>query len=199
MSEPVSDPLRELFKRELDKFATEAAEVDSTISPGRIEALATLAKLIEARDSLQPKSRNWGVAVVLLCTLSIASVLLFVRVRETEIELDVSLAQLSFSLAKPQVLSGVMNLSALGIAGLRDVQLPPSRGQSPGTSQGWSNSASAVSLAPSSLGGRRGTVTLASLLFPADARLTLGRSDVANQYRLSTNAANLPLQAAVYG
>jgi hypothetical protein len=198
MSGPAKDPLRELFERELNKCTTEAAEVDSTIPPGRIEALSTLAKLIETRNSIQPKSRNREPVLVFLGTLAVASVLLFVRVRETEIELDVSLAQLSFTLAKPQVLNGVMNLAALGIAGLRDVQLPPSAGQSPGTSAGVSDSAS-VLLTPSSLGRRRGTVTLASVLLPANARVTLGRSDVANQYRLSTNATNLPLQAAVHG
>ena len=47
-----------------------------------------------------------------------------------------------------------MNLSALGVAGVPDVELPPSRGQSKGTSANSSNSVSAVSLTASSVGPR---------------------------------------------
>jgi hypothetical protein len=197
MSNPAKDPLRELFKRELDAFAVESTGTEGIISSGRIEALTGLAKLIETRDSLQRKPRNWLAALVLLVTLVAASVLLFARVSETEIELDVSLAQLSFALAEAQVLSGPVNLSALGISGLRDVQLPqsPSRSVSAGTDY----AAPAVSLTPSSAGERRGSLTLAPLVLPAGARLKLGRSDVANQYQLSTNATNLIFQAAAYG
>lgn len=197
MSDSAKDPLRELFQRELDAFTAEATQTDGIISPGRIEVLSGLAKLIETRDSLRPKPRNWWAAVVLLGTLLVASVLLFVRVPETDIALDVSLAQLSFVLTNAQVLSGATNLSALGISGLRDVQLPPA-GQS-GATMNRNYPASAVSLAASSAGQRRGTVTLAPLVLPAGSRLTLRRSDVANQYQLSTSAAHLTLQATAYG
>lgn len=199
MPDPVSDPLRELFKRELGKFEAESTEADGAIPQGRIEALSALAKVIEARDSIQSKPRSRGAALVLLGTLAIVSVLLFVRVRQTEIELDVSLSQLSFSLTKSQALSGAMNLSAIGIAGLRDVELPPSSDQSKGGGANLSSPASAFSLAASTLGPRRGTLTLTPLLLPANVRSTLGLSDVANQYHMSLRTADLPLRITAYG
>ena len=199
MSEPVKDPLRELFRRELDAFAAEATQTDSMVSPGRIEALSGLAKLIEARDSLRPKPRNWWAALVLFSTLGVVSLLLFARVRETDIELDILLAQVSFSLAKAQALTAAIDLSALGISGLQNIQLPPSSGESPSVNTNLSDSAPAVSLTASSAGERHGTVTLAPLSLQADTRLILGPADVANQYRLSMNATNLLLHAAVYG
>jgi hypothetical protein len=199
MSNPAKDPLRELFKRELDAFAVESTRTEGIISSGRIETLTGLAKLIETRDSLQPKPRNWWAALVLLVTLVVASVLLFARVGETEIELDVSLAHLSFALAKALVLSGPVNLSALGISGLRDVQFPQSQGPPRSARADTDYAAPAVSLTPSSAGERRGSLTLSPLVLPAGARLKLGRSDVANQYQLSTNATNLIFQAAAYG
>jgi hypothetical protein len=177
-----------LLQRELDVFAAETAQSEDPVSPDRVEALNGLAKLIETRDSLSPKTRNWWVAFVFLGTLIAASVLLFVRVRETEIELDVAVTELSFSLARAQAPSGAMNLSALGVSGLQDIELPLSSGQ-----------ASAVSLTPATSKRRSGTVTLSPLFLPADSRLTLRRSDVANQYQLWTTGINLRLQATAEG
>lgn len=189
MPGPVKDPLRDLLTRELDSLAMQAAGTETSVMAARIEALNGLAKLIETRDGLQPKPRNWWPAAVLLATLTITSVLLFARITSTEIELDVSLAQLTFTLTKAQAISGALDLSSLGVSGLGDVQLP----QSP------LSPVPAVSLAASTAGPRHGVVSLSPLLLPADAQVTLAYSDVANQYRLSANAPNLAFEAAVYG
>jgi hypothetical protein len=188
MAHPANDPLRESFKRELDALAAETAQSPGPIPPDRVAALNGLAKLIEARDSLKPRKRNWSLALVFVATLLIVSVLLFVRVRETEIELDVSLTQLSFSFAQAQVLCGALNLSALGVSGLESVEFSSSRSE-----------AAAVSLLSSTLKQRTGTVTLAPLPLPAGSHVTVSRLDGANQFQLSTSAAHLSFQATADG
>src|SRR6266567_7554225 len=193
------DPLRELLKRELDALAAEVAGTESSVSPNRIEMLNGLAKLIETRDSLRSKPRNWWPALVLAGTLVIVSVLLFVRVRETEIELDISVAQLSFALANAQVLSSAADLSTLGISGLRDAELPKSQSPSGNEIASTHPLGPVLFLTTSAEGEHRGNVTLAPLVLPSDARVRLACSDVANQYRLSANTMNLKFEAAVYG
>jgi hypothetical protein len=191
------DPLRELLKRELDAFSTDSTGADANISPGRIEMLNNLAKLVETRDSLQPRPRNWWPPLILAGTLIIVSVLLFGRVRETDIELEISVAQLDFELEKSEVLSSAANLSMLGVSGIKNVRLPQSDlEESISSSNGQ---VTVLSLAALTLGTRRGNVTLAPLVLPAHARVRLNRSEVANQYNLSTNVANLRFEAAAYG
>jgi len=199
MRERTRDPLRELLKREIDAFSVEAGRDAGNFSTQRLEALGHLARLIEIRNSLRPKPRNWRAALVLLGTLVVVSLLLFARVSETEIELEVSLAESSFALANDQVLTTVMELSALGVSGLRGIQLPLSRGELGDTAQALNKPAPAISLARSSAGKRQGTVTLAPLSMPAGTRVTLYHSEVPNQCQLSTNAAGLTLQVAVDG
>lgn len=191
------EPLRELLKRELDAMAAEAAKSDSSISAERVEMLNHLSKLVEVRDSLQPKPRNWWPPLILVVTLVITSVLLFARVRETEIELEVSATDVNFTLDKSEVVSSAANLLTLGVSGLENVQMPPSPGETAIASA--NQQVSVMSLSASTAAGRRGTVTLAPLVLQSDARVRLGCSEVANQYNLSTNAANLKLEATADG
>lgn len=199
MRERKRDPLRELLDREIEAFTAEASRDAGNLSAQRIERLGQLARLIEIRNSSRPKPRNWGAALVLMCTLAVVSVLLFARIPETDIELNVSLAEASFALAKDQVVTNAMELSALGASGLRSVQLPRSRGESRDTSQTLEEPGPAISLTCSSVGTRHGTVTLAPLLLAAGTRVTLHYSELPNQGQLSTNAANLAFQATVDG
>jgi hypothetical protein len=195
MAESPKDALRDLFDRELDALTAQASEIDAAALSTKVETLNRLAKLIEIRDAAKPKPRNWWPAGVLVFTMAIASVLLFARIGSAEIELDATLAQLSFVLTKAQALTGYIDLSSLGVSGLREVQLP----------QAGFIAASSVSLTAAAPGQRHGAVSLSPLLLPAGADVTLSYSEVPNQYRIEVSllppkaTANLPLQATANG
>jgi hypothetical protein len=199
MRERTKDPLREVFEREVESLAAEAAKDSPTLPAERIEALAHLARLVEFRSSSRQKSRNWWAALVFVGTLAIVSVLLFARVPTTDIELELSLAEFSFVLAKDQALTGTMGLSALGASGLGRVQTPESRGPFLEQSQAPGDSATAVSVTPFSRGTRQGSLTLAPVPLPAGARVTVQRPDLPNQCRLSTTVPGLIIEATVNG
>lgn len=195
MAESPKDALRDLFDRELDALTAQASEIDAAALSTSVETLNRLAKLIEIRDAARRKPRNWWPAGVLVFTMAIASVLLFARIGSVEIELDATLTQLSFILTKAQALTGYIDLSSLGVSGLREVQLP----------QAGFIAASSVSLTAAPSGQRQGAVSLSPLLLPAGADVTLSYSEVPNQYRIEVSllppkaTANLPLQATVNG
>jgi hypothetical protein len=199
MRERTKDPLREVFEREVESLAAEAAKDSPTLPAERIEALAHLARLVEFRSSSRQKSRNWWAALVFVGTLAIVSVLLFARVPTTDIELELSLAEFSFVLAKDQALTGTMGLSALGASGLGRIQTPESRGPFLEQSQAPGDSATAVSVTPFSRGTRQGSLTLAPVPLPAGARVTVQRPDLPNQCRLSTTVPGLIIEATVNG
>lgn len=180
------DPLRERLRSLLDAAATKAVREDP--SGEDMETIARLAKLIELREQARPKLRNRWPALALAGTLGMVSVLLFMHVGETEIELEVASTDLTFALEKEQAATGTLDLAALGVAGAQAVELPvPEAGSR------------AVSLARASQGGRQGSVTLAPLVLAAGAKVTIARSDVSNQYELLAHAPGLAVEAAVNG
>lgn len=199
MRERTKDPLREVFEREVESLAAEAAKNAQELPAERIEALAHLARLVEFRSSSRPKSRNWWAALVFVGTLAIVSVLLFARVPATDIELELSLSEFSFVLAKDQALTGTTELSALGASGLGRIQTPDSRSPFLSQSQAPGDSTTAISLTPFSRGTRQGSLTLAPVPLPAGARVTVQRPNLPNQCRLSTTVPGLILEATVNG
>jgi hypothetical protein len=184
------DPLRELLDRQLSAFCAKAGHKDASISSDEMESIAHLARLIALRDSMRPKRRNWPAAIVLAGTLAIVSVLLFARIGETEIELDVSASGAAFAVPHEQAVSGAMDLASLGMSGAQPVELP---------FPGAGSEQAALSLTRASAGGRQGSVTLSPIVLPAGGRIALRRSDVANQYELLAGSPGLNIQVAVYG
>jgi len=183
------DPLRDLLNREVEAFAAAAQEAKDGLSAQRLETIARLAKVIEIRDAARRTRRNWWPALVFVGTVAVLSVLCFATVRETEIELEIWAGQISFTLAKEQVVTETLAVSSLGVSGVRTVELPQSEEVQP----------SAISVTPGAEGGRSGSLTLAPLSFPANASLRLQRLDSAKRFRLSTNAAGLAVQATIAG
>lgn len=180
------DPLRERLRRELDAAA---AKADTEGASGvDLEAIARLAKLVELRDEARPKPRNWWPALALAGTLGIVSVLLFMHVRETDIELEVASTDLAFALEKEQAATGTLDLAALGVAGAQAVEVPIENA-----------GPRAISLARASRGGRQGSVTLAPLVLASGAKLRLARSDISNQWELTARGPGFPVEAAVNG
>jgi len=191
------DQLRDLLRQQAETACDEAAHPDGKVSPERVDELKRLANLIEIYDATHSQSsrKRWPIIVALGITLLIVSVLIFARVAETEIELDLSLSEVGFDLPRRQVLADTMGLSALGASGLRDVQLPEDSAigeQSP-------RSSDRVRLSVASAGKRQGSINLATLMLPSETRVWLRHTGLPNQYRLSLKGANLELRADVNG
>ena len=192
------DQLRALFDRELAAVVADAADPTHTPPEGRLAALVHIASLIQSRDAALPKKRRRAPAVLLIVTMALVSLLLFARVRTTEIELEASLDELTFTLSSDQVLTASMELASLGMSGLHSVQLPASSGEPENLSHA-DGSTPAVSLASTTLGPRRGTVSLAPLAVASGSRVTLRGSEPRGQYRMSIAASNLKVEATLQG
>ena len=67
---------------------------------------------------------RWLPALVFFTTLVVASVLLFVRVSTTSIELNGTFTGLGFVSAQQQPLGRPMRVAAFGVAGAKSVQFP---------------------------------------------------------------------------
>lgn len=126
MPQTLGDQLRDLLAQQVRAATDEAVRSGGQVPAEQVDALSRLARLVELYQTAQPPParKRWPVVMALGITLVVVSLLLFARVRETEIEADLSLSEASFVLPTQQVLTDAMDLSTLGVSGLRDIELP---------------------------------------------------------------------------
>ena len=192
--------LRELLHQQVEAAENAAARSQGQIPAAQVESLERLARLVSICDSEQPKTirSRWPSVAILLGTLTVVSVLLYVRVSETEIELDAALSEVTFVLQQQQPLIPQVSLVTLGASGLREIQLPASRRHdaqvisSPDTE-------SDISLSVRSDDKVRGTLNIALLTLPIGARVDVSSGEMSNQWQLSIERAEGELSATVNG
>jgi hypothetical protein len=195
------DQLRNLLHHKARAVRGEAIETGGQVTAEALEGLGRLAHLVELCEAAEPPPlRNRLPMVAALgITLLIVSILLFARVSETEIELELTLSEVGFVLPKEQVLSHRIPLLSLGIAGLREIELPRAQdreAQTLGASDGIGN---AIRLSIDLKDSRRSTLSLAPLILPKGTEVWLYRAEVPHKYRLSLKVPELVLRADVNG
>jgi hypothetical protein len=201
MPKTTGDQLRDMLSRQIQAASDEAVRSGGQVSAEQVETLGRLARLVDLHQSAQPPSarKRWPVAVALGSTLLVVSLLVFARVAETEIELDLALSEASFVLPTQQVLAESMNLVSLGVSGLSEAQLPQVRNRESQTLQSSDNAEVALRLLAILDGKRLGSVTLAPLALPAETRVWVRHTGLPRQYRLSLKASDLKLRADING
>jgi hypothetical protein len=136
----------------------------------------------DRRDAAPPAPRpnRWLPAAIFAATLVIASVLLFVRVPTTAIELNGTFTGFGFVSAQEQQLNRPLNVAALGIIGLKDAQLPDEVAAPVGA-------VTAIRIAVDSARDARrpGSIVVDRIIVPAGTHVWLSRTDLPRQYRLS--------------
>jgi hypothetical protein len=129
--------------------------------------------------SVAATPNRWLPALVFFLTLVIASVLLFVRVSTTPIELIGSFSGIGFVSARQQPLGRPMRVDALGISGAKEMELPE---EVPSTS-----GATALRVAVDEpVGGPlRGSILVDRIMVPEGTQVMLTQTGTPSQYRLS--------------
>jgi hypothetical protein len=197
---PERDRLRELLHRRAGAAGERAVEAGE-VSREQLDDLERLARLVAIRDATRPspRARRWPLAAGLALTLAIVSVLLFARTPETEIELDAEVSEVSFTASGAQPLADALAVTSVGVAGLREIQLPRARDRDAETltaSPGEADRAIRLSLPD---GARAGTITLAAVSVPGATRVWLRAARAPREYRVSLRGPEIVLRADVAG
>jgi len=192
--------LRAFLARQTRAASEEAVRSGGQVAPQQVETLERLARLVALHEALQqaPSRHRWRLLLAFGTTLLIISALLFARVAETEIELDLVLSEVGFALPTPQKLTDVMVLSALGVSGLRGIQLPQARSTDAQVLVSG-NAGAGLRLSVASEGGHQGSISLETLLVPTGTRVWVRNTGLPREYRLSLKSTGLELRAAVNG
>jgi hypothetical protein len=132
-----------------------------------------------AAPAASPRPNRWLPASLFAVTLVVASVLLFTRVPTTTIEFGGSFTGLGFVSAVEQPLNRPLDVTAVGVAGLKGAQLPDEM-------EVQNDGLLAVRISiDSTKDGKRGSIVVDRIVVPAGTHVWLSRTDLPRQYRLS--------------
>ena len=190
--------LQKLLYRKVKMVSKEVLRTDGRLPDSQLSTLEHLLRLTEITNAAQPAPRRWLIFGIIIFTLSIVSVLVFVRMPETDIELDLTLSGISFVLPKQQELVDAMTISELGISGLKKIVIPRARGSTEKTISS-DNGFVGIKLSNVIPESQSGTITLAPLVLQSGSQIWLRRTEVTKQYRLSLKNSGLNLKAFVNG
>jgi hypothetical protein len=182
-AEEASGRLRALYGERVREACESAIDHDGKVPADCIENLNRLKQLTEiAGDSARTGLHRHGIAAfALLSTLTVSSILLFVRMRQTEIGLDVALSEVAFYLEGKQTLAPTAHLPSVGVSGLRKIELSDLTGAEGRTiASGDGSAAIRLSLQEK----EKGSITLQEVELPSATRASL-RAVGAQSYQLS--------------
>jgi len=187
------DPLRDTLARKIRQIAEEAAAREGEVPPDQLEALNRLARLIELRDEMFAATPSrWPIVTILAATVVVVGLLLFLRVPETEVEIQALVSETAMTLAQAQTATHTLQLAELGASGLHDIQ------QVDEELVGWVKSPQNQSAVRVAAEGS-GTITLNPLNLPAGVELGIDAEHSPDQYRLVLRDAATILRATMQG
>jgi hypothetical protein len=195
------DQLGDLLQRQVEAVGNETISSGGQVSADQVEALGRLARIVEIHRAAQPAvvRKRWPAAVLFGSTLLIASILLFAHVRDTEIELDLIVSEVSFISPTQQTLAETMQLSTLGVSGLQEIQLPGTPNEGAETHGSPDGGESGVRLSVNSVQQRRGSINLATVVLTKENHVWLRYTGPPRQYRMSLKGSPSEFRADVLG
>lgn len=190
--------LRDLLTGKTTQLADESLKSKGSVNSEELKEVENLSRLIKVYEAQHPPEppKRWPVALVLVGTLAVLSFLLFARVPETEIELDIQLTEAGFTLTQRQMLTNAWEIETLGLSGLREAQVPRSSQLPRQNFEADQNSGLSLLLANGAK--TQGSLTLSAITLLPGTAVTV-QPKKANQYRLSFKGTPLNLQASVFG
>jgi hypothetical protein len=193
--------LRNLVRARAKALRAEAIRSGGSIPHEQLEELQRLASLAGIYDAAQPvpPRKRWPLIALFTFTLVLVSILLFVRRRSTEIELDLHVTELGFVLPERQLLNEPLGLAALGISGLKEIQLPRGRSSEAATLTSGREFESGINFEVATENQSRGEVGLPELILPAGTHLSFKKTDLPGQYRWALQGTGFDLRADVVG
>jgi hypothetical protein len=189
--------LHELLRENATQLQDEALRCNGAVPPGELESLERLARLVKVSDEarITRVRSHWPIVALFAASLLIVSVLLFTGPGSTEIQMDLHVDQLSFTLSQRQLLSGPLRLTSLGLTGIGAVDLPRTQNSDAKTLVAGHDFDSGIALTVLPMG----ELDYPELVLPEHSRITVEKSDIPLTYRLTLPSANVRFSADANG
>jgi|GEM_PF-2875575 len=175
----LSAMLRNLVKKHVEEGISEALRSEGSVGSEQLRKLRRLARLAEISEGLKLEAnrRRWPIAALLAAvTLIIVSVLL-VHKPSTEIDLDLKLSSVQFTVNDQQpITNSLSGLSKIDVNGVTQIKAGAK------VLDVGRDSASVSSVVS---GKRVGKITLAALIPPAGTRVWLSHTSITHEFHVS--------------
>ena len=196
MRRSAGEQIKNLLYRKLQTISEDVLEGKGRPDSEQMASLERLMQLVKMHEAAPPPRKRWPVIVIFGFILLTLSFLLFFRVPKTEIEMELEVSGISFELPARQAMTDIMELSALGVSGLKAIRLPRSKGRE---MQTLSKADDAIRLFPDQDEKACGTITLATLAVQEGTRISVHAAENFQQYRLAVKEENLTIRVNVHG
>ncbi len=112
--------LRELLQRKATETRAAALRNEGKVSAEQLDDLERLARLVGIGDDAKPAllRERWPLVAAFVVTLGLVSVLVFVPMPTTEIELELKAEEVGFDLPTRRTLTTGLKVTAIGASGL---------------------------------------------------------------------------------
>ena len=193
--------LQKLLSQKANALSEEAIRAGGKIDVSQLEELERLERLVKAQASASKPRRKmqWSFLFVFIATLLIVSLLLFMRVSTTDIELKILVSETSFRIPKQQFLTNLMRLSSLGISGLKKIDLPRSENKVAHEFYATDGSEFSIQLSDSDSLQQTGTLTLGAIPLTTNTFVWLRAGEQPGQFGLTIKDTDLIIHAGVNG
>lgn len=182
----------------------ELAELKDMVARGEevpVQRLASTERLIRLEELLKQTRRRrsrWPVVVLLGGALAIMSILLFTRVPEIGVELELVVSELGFKFSDSGVLADSMSLTSIGVTGVDAIRLPRTRNMDRRDVPTGQQSKMAVRLGKPPDNPSGSVLTIAPLQVDKEARVWIERSGDSS-YRFSIDGEENRISVHAYG
>jgi hypothetical protein len=184
-SDPGNNYLRELLQKKLAELNESATGKSEEIPAEELASVERLSRVVRLADELNAPSSRWPPVLALLVALLIVSLLMLIRVAETEVTLEAAVTEMSFTLPAEKPVMGRSGVAQLGVSGLDDLKISPE--VIPGFSGARGNSRT-IRLAVSSNAISGSALSTATLIPPSGTKVWFSHTGVPRGYRLSLKA-----------
>lgn len=212
------EKLRKLLRNKAEELRDTALRAEREKSPD-ITSLEEASKILQLCEATRVRLSHdfWLVVIVCLLIVLFVSGFLYLRVGKTEVELELALTDLEFTLSQPMLLIDTLHLSELGFLELAQVQLPRLQEHEqqilrvPGDGLGFALKFAAFEEKNLHANEENSTkqeqisenvITLTSLYLPADTVIHVRWLEAQNTYRLKiapADSAAMDIQISLNG
>lgn len=195
------EELRRSLRQRTIKAIERARSDDHDAPKADVESLERVERLLDLHARLEPKDpprRSWAFGIILAVTLAVVSALLFIRTSRTNIELELDVTEVAFTLPSEQVLFATLPLTSLGASGFARVTLPHvmDEEQPVGPDE---DAGGGIRLTTTEAEGRRGSIAIVQLRPRSGAHVRLQLMNEAGLYRLILEHTGTPIEVGLDG
>lgn len=179
--------LTRLLKLKLKKANEKSQGVEGNIDESHLDELEAITRLLKLNTLVSKHSfRNkMFIASSFIVTLGIVSLLVFVKIPETQVEMNLMLDAVSFTVTDEQIFTETLLLDEITVSGFMDVQISERLMNLTKLNQPHLKDISVLYVSALQSNDLRTSISLSQIIVPGSSKISIERPNDSSVFRLS--------------